>query len=191
MPEPLRVVRSELLLGTDAAARMAHAARLAQAWLDAAPDHRVVCVNMDRTAWPVAASPRQVTMEEPTELAHALGADSRPDTLIVVDCLTLWLTASMVRAMRPDASDAYMAEGRVPRAIPLADAVRACAGPLVLVADGAEVVEAAPVPPSRPAAPDARQLRQTLGSLQQQAAAACARVTLVTRDGVMTLKDAA
>ncbi len=190
MPEPLRVVRSELLLGTDAAARQAHAARLAQAWLDAAPGHRVVCVNMDRAGGPADLS-RQVTLQEPTELAHALGSDSQPDTLIVVDCLTLWLTASMVRAMRPDASDAYMAEGRVPRAIPLADAVRACAGPLVLVADGADVVEDAGMPSGRAAAPDARQLRQTLASLQQEAAAVCERVTLVTSSGVMTLKDAA
>ena len=33
-----------------------------------------------------------VTVEEPLALAQAIAQHSRPDTLVVVDCLTLWLT---------------------------------------------------------------------------------------------------
>jgi adenosylcobinamide kinase/adenosylcobinamide-phosphate guanylyltransferase len=185
MPDTLKVARSELLLGSDEAAKHAHARRLAQAWIQADPCHRVVVV---RTAHAGASSrdtrEQQVTMEEPTELAHALGANSRADTLIIVDCLTLWLTASMVRAMLPDASDAYMAAGAPTRVVPLADAVRACAGPLVLVSDQG------PGDGAGRGSSDHQQLQRTLAQLQQEAVAACARVTLVSATQVMTLKDA-
>ena len=43
--------------------------------------------------------PRMTTVEEPVELAHAIGQHSRADTLIVVDCLTLWLTARLMPAV--------------------------------------------------------------------------------------------
>lgn len=218
----LRVARSELLLGSDMAAKRAHARRLADAWLLEGQGHRVVVVEtargLGRAAWlaglaaegagnhtAIAADQaaeghrgnRLVSMEEPTELAHALGTDSRPDTLIVVDCLTLWLTASMMRAMQPDASDAYMATGQ-PTPASIADAVRICRGPLVIVGDPREPPagdsagnedkdeDALQPSPSR----DARRLLEALGDLQQQAAAACERVSLVARGQVHTLKDA-
>ncbi len=123
--------------------------------------------------------PRMVTVEEPTELAHALGSGRRPDTLIVVDCLTLWLTASLMQALLPDESDA------APFAEPatLADAVRACAGPLVLVSHQLD-------PATLPQRKDAERFLETLGSLNQQAASACARVTLVTAGEALVLKEA-
>jgi adenosylcobinamide kinase/adenosylcobinamide-phosphate guanylyltransferase len=124
-----------------------------------------------------------VTVEEPTELAHALGSGSRPDTLIVVDCLTLWLTASLMQALQPDESDAAQAATFTAPAT-LADAVRACAGPLVLVSHQLD-------PDTLPRRADAQRFLETLGSLNQQAAAACARVTLVTAGEALTLKDAA
>ena len=34
------------------------------------------------------------------ELAHAIGQHSRADTLVVVDCLTLWLTERLMPAVR-------------------------------------------------------------------------------------------
>ncbi len=206
----LRVARSELLLGSDLDAQRAHAQRLAVAWLEAGAGRRVVFVDSARGAgragWPRALG----AVEEPTELAHALGANSREDTMIVVDCLTLWLTASMMRAMQPDASDAYMAAGPPPAATTasLAEAVRACRGPLVIVGeasagadragpadriddiDRAADEDAASAAASASASPrDARRLLEALGDLQQQAAAACERVSLVTHGQVLTLKD--
>ncbi len=221
MPDPagLRIARSELLLGNDMDAKRARARRLADVWLAGGDAHRVVFVDTVRSmgrpgsqagALPgqVAAAPtapgsiashdrRLITMEEPTELAHALGSDSRPDTLIVVDCLTLWLTASMMRAMQPDASDAYMATGQPApaAAASIADAVRACRGPLVIVGDAGEASHGQAAGGEGAEAPgasrDARRLLEALGDLQQQAAAACERVSLVSGEQVFTLKDTA
>ncbi len=189
-PRGLHLARSELLLGTDLAAKQAHAQRLAEAWVASGEGRRVVFVNgaphggsVGRPGWVGT----HAKVEEPTELAHALGAHSRPDTLIVVDCLTLWLTASMMRAMQPDASDAYMATGQPApaAAASIAEAVRACRGPLVIVGDGGE-------PPSAEGSTrDARRLLEALGDLQQQAAAACERVSLVAGGQVLTLKESA
>jgi adenosylcobinamide kinase/adenosylcobinamide-phosphate guanylyltransferase len=36
--------------------------------------------------------PGMRTIEEPIELARAIVTQSTPETLVVVDCLTLWLT---------------------------------------------------------------------------------------------------
>ena len=43
-----------------------------------------------------ARVPRMATVEEPLALAHAIGRHSRADTLVVVDCLTLWLTTLLM-----------------------------------------------------------------------------------------------
>lgn len=196
MPE-LRVARSELVLGAQASARMRRAEAVAQAWLAGAADRRVVYIATAQ-AWDVemralveqhrrehaTGHARQVTVEEPTELAHALGADSRADTLIVVDCLTLWLTASLMQALTPDESDAYM-DGTQPHRSPtLAEAVRACKGPLVLISHQLD-------PQALPPRKDLDAFIDTLGSLNQQATAACERVTLVTAGQALALKEPA
>lgn len=195
MPD-LRIARSELILGAEAAAKMARAQALAEAWLAAGPGHRVVYIAtaqawdtdmrtlVDRHRADGHPAGRLVTVEEPTELAHALGTDSRADTLIVVDCLTLWLTASLMQALTPDASDAYMAAGHPTRAPTLAQAVRACAGPLVLVS---HQLDPASLPPRK----DAEAFLDTLGVLNQQAARACERVTLMAGSDPLTLKEGA
>ena len=36
--------------------------------------------------------PGMVTVEEPLALAEAIAANSKPHTLVVVDCLTLWMS---------------------------------------------------------------------------------------------------
>ncbi len=191
---PVRVAPSELVLGASAAAKMARTQALATAWLEQGEGHRVVYIDTAQ-AWDAEMRalveahrrsldrPRLVTVEEPTELAHALGSGSRPDTLIVVDCLTLWLTASLMQALLPDESDAAQAATFTAPAN-LADAVRACAGPLVLVS---HQLDAATLPRRG----DAERFLETLGTLNQQAAAACARVTLVTAGEALTLKDMA
>ncbi len=45
----VQVARSELLLGTDLAAKQAHARRLAEAWLASRVGHRVVFVDGARS----------------------------------------------------------------------------------------------------------------------------------------------
>ncbi|MEJ7929933.1 bifunctional adenosylcobinamide kinase/adenosylcobinamide-phosphate guanylyltransferase [Ramlibacter sp. AN1015] len=190
----LRVARSELVLGAGGAGRSARAEALAAAWIAAAPHHRAVCIDTAqpwdeelrdlirrcRRASGGGSGPALPRLEEPTELAHALGQHSRPDTLIVVDCLGFWLTASLVHAMAPDESEAAAAGPA--RTLRMVDAVNACAGPLVLVSNciDSEGVQARP---------DLQRLVGTLGTLEQQAVAACERVTLMSAGLPLTLKD--
>lgn len=196
MPD-LRVARSELVLGGEPPAKIARAEALAAAWLAAAPDHRAVYIATAQT-WdgemrslierprPPAGSAarRMATVEEPTELAHALGLHSRPDTLIVVDCLTFWLTATLMQALVPDASEAH-AQGRSPiPPITFPEAVQSCAGPLVLISHHAD-------PQRQPARNDLASLVRTLDTLDQQAVAACERVTLMSGGLPMLIKGLA
>jgi adenosylcobinamide kinase/adenosylcobinamide-phosphate guanylyltransferase len=118
------------------------------------------------------------TVEEPLELAHAIGAHSRADTLIVVDCLTLWLTALLMPAVQAGASSSQ--PGPAPAAT-IANALLACAGPIVLISNeiGSGVI---------PLGQNVRAFVDALGGMNQQAAAACERVTLMSAGLPLTLK---
>jgi len=92
----------------------------------------------------------------------------------VVDCLTLWLTARLLPAA-----------GGVAQPVPddelIARAVAAAAGPLVLVSNeiGLGVV---------PMGRESRAFVDALGRLNQQAARACERVTLMAAGLPLPLK---
>lgn len=205
MPE-LRVARSELILGAPGGGQAARAEAIAARWLALSSGHEAIHVATAQ-AWDgelrervaplrqgrAVGQARLRTVEEPLALAHALGTGSRPGTLVVVDCLTLWLTALMLRSTGQELPDGSPFDPDVSPVSPwtragegtaFADAIAACAGPLVLIGHGAA---AGPLPPGR----DARQFADTLGRLEQQAAAACERVTLVSRGLAMVLKGAA
>ena len=190
----MRVARSELILGGQKSGKTARAEALAAAWLAQSPDHQAVYIATAQ-AWDeemreriarhrrdrAERVPRMRTVEEPLALAQAIGRHSRPDTLIVVDCLTLWLTALLMPAVGqaldgPSAADAPPAS--------LAGAVAACAGPLVLISNeiGLGVV---------PLGRDVRTFVDALGTLNQLAAAACERVTLMSAGIPLTLKGSA
>jgi adenosylcobinamide kinase / adenosylcobinamide-phosphate guanylyltransferase len=64
------------------------------------------------------------TLEEPIEVARALGAQARPGRVVVVDCLTLWLSNLMLAGREPVAAIAGLAE-----------AIGALAGPAILVSN--------------------------------------------------------
>ncbi len=193
MPD-LTVARSELILGGQKSGKTARAEALAAAWLDLSPGHQAVYIATAQ-AWDeemreriarhqrdrAGRVPRMRTVEEPLALSQAIGAHSRPGTLIVVDCLTLWLTALLMPAVpRMDAAPA----AAEPPAATLAGAVAACAGPLILISNeiGLGVI---------PMGRDGRQFVDTLGTLNQQAAAACERVTLMSAGLPMVLKGGA
>ena len=187
MPE-LRVVRSELILGGQKSGKTARAEALAAAWLDQSAQHRAVYIATAQ-AWDeemreriarhrqhrAQRVPRMETVEEPQALAQAIGQHSDPATLVVVDCLTLWLTALLMPAV-PGAGTGDAAQGAT-----IAGAVRACQGPLVLVSNeiGLGVV---------PMGREARAFVDALGQLNQAAAAACERVTLMSAGLPMLLK---
>lgn len=111
-------------------------------------------------------------VEEPLDLAGALGRTSAPGRLVVVDCVTFWLANLMFARRDPDAAiDA------------LAAALPTLAGPVVLVSNevGLGVV------------PDnalGREFRDVQGRANQALAAACEAVALVTAGLPALLKPA-
>lgn len=110
------------------------------------------------------------THEEPVALADAIAARAAPDRIILVDCLTLWLTNLML--------DGEDVAGRV-RA--LAGVLSIAAGPVILVSNevGAGIV------------PDnalARRFRDDQGRLNQDMAALASHVTLVVAGLPLAIK---
>ena len=196
MPEP-RVVASELVLGAPGSGKTARAEALAQAWLAAAPQHRAVYIATAQ-AWDqemrarverqrrhgAEPVPRLVTMEEPLELAHAIGRHGRADTLIVADCLTFWLAAKSMAAVATDGPAPAANAGARAAAGVIATALRSCAGPIVLIS-----IE--PAAGDMLAGRDLRQFLDSMGSLNQEAAAACERVTLMAAGAPLVLKGGA
>lgn len=190
----LRVARSELILGGQKSGKTARAEALAAAWLAKSLDRHAVYIATAE-AWDdemreriarhrrerAQRLPGMLTVEEPTELAHAIREHSGPDTLVVVDCLTLWLTGRMMPAdpaktVRPDTT-ALAHDGA------LAQVLRACTGPVVMVSNeiGLGVI---------PMGRDVRAFVDALGQLNQRTAAACERVTLMAAGLPLTLKGA-
>jgi adenosylcobinamide kinase / adenosylcobinamide-phosphate guanylyltransferase len=64
------------------------------------------------------------TLEEPLEIANALRTQARPSRVVVVDCLTLWLSNLMLVGRDPR-----------PAVTTLAEAIRALGGPAILVSN--------------------------------------------------------
>lgn len=188
----LVVARSELILGGQKSGKTARAESLAAAWLELSAAHEAVYIATAQ-AWDAEMQeriarhqrqraervPRMRTVEEPVALAHAIGQHSRAETLIVVDCLTLWLTALLM----PAVPGAPSGEGAAPPAL-FASAVAACRGPLILISNeiGMGVI---------PMGRDVRHFVDSLGTLNQQAAAACERVTLMSAGLALVLKGTA
>jgi len=176
----LSIARSELIFGGQKSGKTARAESLAAAWLAASPSHEAVYIATAQ-AWDTemrdriarhradraTRAPRMRTAEEPLHLADALRAHSTPGTLVVVDCLTLWLTNRLMPAPEENRAAARVNKGDVAM-FSIAD----CPGPLVLVSNeiGQGVI---------PLGPEVRAFVDALGRLNQQAAAACERVTLM------------
>ena len=180
----------ELILGGQRSGKSARAETLAAQWLGASPAHRAVFVATAK-AWDnemrdriarhqrdrAQRVPGMVTLEEPLDLAGALVRHSAADTLVVVDCLTLWLTNLLMPA-RGEAAPAQAGADALVRA--LGDHT----GPVILVSNeiGLGVI---------PMGAGVRAFVDALGRLNQQVAAACDRVTLMAAGLPLTLKDKA
>ena len=196
----LTVARSELILGGQKSGKSRRAEALGAAWLAQAPSHRAVLIA---TAQPwdeemrvriarhqadrLVRVPRMATVEEPLALADAIHQHSRTDTLVVVDCLTLWLTNLLMPAVAPPGEIIDKSVG-IPSIIRgLLDtfliAVQKTPVPLILVGNeiGLGVV---------PLGREVRAFVDTLGRLNQDVAAGCQRVTLMAAGLPLTLKDA-
>ena len=111
--------------------------------------------------------PALLCVEEPRDLAMALRQHGAASRLIVIDCLTLWLTNLLMPMHRePLADDAPAAATAA-----LIDALRRVPGPVVLVSNE---IGLGVTPLRRPA----RRFVDELGRLHRLVAQACERVTL-------------
>ncbi|MDP3246758.1 MAG: bifunctional adenosylcobinamide kinase/adenosylcobinamide-phosphate guanylyltransferase [Polaromonas sp.] len=192
MDKVLPVARSELILGGQKSGKSRRAEVLAQSWLAQSGSHRAVMIATGQ-AWDDEMTqrivrhqadraqrvPGMITVEEPLQLAQTIQTQSTPDTLIVVDCLTLWLTNWLM----PVHGNAAVTEQTLSiETGQLLQSISSAPGPLVLVGNeiGLGVI---------PLGREVRVFVDALGLLNQQVAAACARVTLMAAGLPLTLKD--
>lgn len=125
------------------------------------------------------------TVEEPLALGAALLTLSAPDNVILVDCLTLWLT-NLLFSERTDFPDIGVIE-LPPRfhaeRQALLDALAGCAGDVILVSNevGMGIV---------PYGAISRCFTDEAGRLNQAVAAACDRAVFVAAGLPLVLKDA-
>ena len=197
--KPLTVAPSELILGGQKSGKSRRAELLARQWLASSPAHRAVLIATaqpwdDEMRSRIARHqadrservPGMATVEEPLQLAQAICKQSRADTLVVVDCLTLWLTNCLMPADGENAEFLKQKEAVAPvecaQAAPLLIAIAQAAGPVVLVGNeiGLGVI---------PMGAQGRAFVDALGKLNQDVAAVCQRVTLMAAGLPLTLKD--
>ena len=187
----LKVARSELILGGQKSGKSRRAELLARAWLQAAPGHRATLIatgqpwddemraRIERHQSDRAERvPGLATLEEALRLPECLAAHSRPDHLLVVDCLTLWLT----NLMMPAEGKCLPADVLERSIVKLTQSIVAAPGPVVLVGNeiGLGVI---------PLGREVRAFVDMLGRLNQAVAAACSRATLMAAGLPLTLKD--
>ncbi len=191
----MTIAPTELILGGQKSGKSRRAELLARQWLDASPDHEAVLIA---TAQPWDEEMRQRiarhqadraervagmrTVEEPLALAEAIRQHSNARTLVVVDCLTLWLTNLLMPA--ENESNKAPAPMDTARAASLSIAIQESKGPLVLVGNeiGLGVI---------PMGREVRAFVDALGRLNQDVATVCERVTLMAAGLPLTLKGAA
>jgi adenosylcobinamide kinase / adenosylcobinamide-phosphate guanylyltransferase len=169
--------RSVLVIGAARSGKSRYALALAEATAadrlylatavagDAEMAERIACHRRERgEGWR--------TREEPLEVAAALRAEARPGRVVLLDCLTLWL------------SNLMLAERDIETQISeLIDVIVDLDGPAALIANevGAGIV---------PATPLGRAFRDWQGLLNQRAAAACDAVVAVAAGLPTQLKPA-
>lgn len=192
----LTVAKSEFILGGQRSGKSRRAEELARCWLAAKPSHKAtliataqpwdeeMCERIARHQHDRAERvPGMATVEEPLQLATAIAAHSRADTLLVVDCLTLWLTN--LRMPAPDFEQNMPVAGVDIDEIALfLGALESAPGPLVLVGNeiGLGVI---------PMGSEVRAFVDALGRLNQDVAQRCRRVTLMAAGLPLALKDSA
>lgn len=191
------IARSELILGGQKSGKSRRAELLARDWLARSPGHRALLIA---TAQPwdgemrariarhqhdrAERVPGLATLEEPRDLAAVLRRESTAHTLLVVDCLTLWLTnwtmPAGAESMDSEQKQALAHNWQAQAALFLI-AIEQAPGPVVLVGNeiGLGVI---------PLGREVRAFVDALGQLNQQVAQACERVTLMAAGLPLTLK---
>lgn len=179
----------ELILGGRRSGKSRCAESRAQAWLQA-PGRRALLIATalpadqemrDRIARHRAERSKSLpgleTLEVPHKLPAALRDVTAPDRLVIVDCLTLWLTQQVLPLAGPPLDDATWEQ----RQQELCFALRDAAGPVVLVSNEIGLGIA-------PLGEEVRRHLDALGVLHQRVAALCERVTLMVAGVEMRVK---
>ncbi|WP_460564634.1 bifunctional adenosylcobinamide kinase/adenosylcobinamide-phosphate guanylyltransferase [Hydrogenophaga aquatica] len=185
----MSIARSELILGGQKSGKSRRAEDLARAWL-AQPGHSA-CLLATAQPWDdemreriarhqrdrAEKVPGMATLEVGAGLVEALVRESRPDTLLVVDCLTLWLTAGLM----PMAGEPWSADELDAQLASLVETLESLPGPVVLVSNeiGLGVI---------PMGRDVRAFVDALGRLNQRVAGVCERAILMAAGLPMVLK---
>ena len=166
-----------LIVGGQRSGKSRHAEALAQAWLRAAPGRHVTVVATALAADDEMRAriehhrqtrpPAFATVEAPLALAQALREQAAPGRLLIVDCLTLWLTNWLMPASgAPDASGWQTEQAQ------LVSVLRDLASPVVFVSNE---VGWGIVPMSR----EVRGYVDELGRLNQTVTRCCSKLTLM------------
>ncbi|MCZ8257753.1 MAG: bifunctional adenosylcobinamide kinase/adenosylcobinamide-phosphate guanylyltransferase [Polaromonas sp.] len=193
MADSLSNARSELILGGQKSGKSRRAELLAKQWLGQSTQHRAVMIATARP-WDdemrerirrhqqdrAERVPGMATVEEPLELAQAIARHSAGNTLVVVDCLTLWLTNLLMPAPGFE-SNQPLAQALHTHTAMILGAIGSAPGPVVVVGNeiGLGVI---------PLGRETRAFVDALGLLNQQVAGACERVTLMAAGLPLTLK---
>jgi adenosylcobinamide kinase / adenosylcobinamide-phosphate guanylyltransferase len=189
--EITQLAKSELILGGQKSGKSRRAEQLAKDWLLQSPDHKAVLIA---TAQPwdeemgqrialhqydrAERVPGLATVEEPLQLAQTISRLSQPDTLLVVDCLTLWLTNLLMPA---DMENKPVASDFINCAAMLSVAISKAKSPIVIVSNeiGLGVI---------PMGREVRAFVDALGKLNQDIAQVCDKVTLMAAGLPLSLK---
>lgn len=184
--------KSELILGGQKSGKSARAEQLAAAWLSASSDHEAMLIatalagdnemhaRIERHRQQRRARvPAMQTLEEPKRLAQMLTEHSRTERMLVIDCITLWLTHLM---MPVDTSQPVMsAEEVLLQTEILCLAIASAPGPVVLISNdiGSGVI---------PLGAEVRAFVDTQGLVNQRLGAACERLTWMVAGQALTVK---
>jgi adenosylcobinamide kinase / adenosylcobinamide-phosphate guanylyltransferase len=190
--------KSELILGGQKSGKSRRAELLAKDWLLQSPRHKAVLIA---TAQPwdeemqqriarhkqdrAERVPGLTTVEEPLQLAQTIARLSEPNTLLVVDCLTLWLTnllmPAVIESIENKPSNNPIADDFVNYTAMLSVAVSKSTGPVVIVSNeiGLGVI---------PMGREVRAFVDALGKLNQDIAQVCDKVTLMAAGLPLGLK---
>jgi adenosylcobinamide kinase/adenosylcobinamide-phosphate guanylyltransferase len=121
--------------------------------------------------------PALLTVEVPHDLPAALREWCAPQRLVIVDCLTVWLTQRLM----PLEGSPLDEPGWLQQLTNLCAALREAAGPVVLVSNEIGMGVA-------PLGREVRRYLDALGTLHQRVAALCGRVTLMVAGIEMKVK---
>jgi adenosylcobinamide kinase/adenosylcobinamide-phosphate guanylyltransferase len=182
----MTIARSELILGGQKSGKSSRAEQLAEAWSLGDPQHEVMMIATAQ-AWDTEMKvrieqhrimrqkklPRCQTIEETIEIAQVIEQYSDPKRLLLIDCLTLWLSNYLSPpAEQHNVSSSELAASFLQAQSALITAIHNGIGPIVLVSNeiGQGVI---------PLGAETRNFVDQLGLLNQAVAQACERVILM------------